>query len=49
MNKAETLGQLINDIFETYAEFYDDTDIAATATEVTLNDFLYNAGIARNS
>lgn len=40
-----TFGQLINEIFEVYEAHYCDADIAAVATEATLNDLFFEAAI----
>jgi hypothetical protein len=43
METIDTLEQLITEIFEAYEELYHDAELAAIATEVTLNDLFYVA------
>ena len=35
-----TMGQLISEVYETYERRYGDTELAAVATQVTLDDVM---------
>lgn len=38
-----TMGQLVNEVFEAYERRYGDTELAAVATQVTVDDLMRTA------
>jgi hypothetical protein len=44
-----TMGQLVSEVFEAYERRYGDTELAAVATEVTVDDIMRTARRPRRS